>query len=171
MPVAPAVPTLGRLKPARGQGAAARAAALATCCPGHAADAALLAELPDLARQTYAELQASPQARTAYELIDTLQPRVAQRIYPQTIYRTLAQLTQHGLVHRIASTNAYRACSRPGTAHDGIHFLCIRCGAVDEAVDPGINALLNRHADAHRFAIDQRVIEISGICARCSAGS
>lgn len=170
MPVAPAVPTLGRLKPARGQGAAARAAA-ANCCPGHPADAALLAELPDLARQAYAQLLASPQARTAYELIETLQPQVAQRIYPQTIYRTLAQLTQHGLVHRIASTNAYRACSRPGTVHDGIHFLCTRCGAVDEAVDPGINALLNRHADAHRFAIDQRVIEISGICTRCSAGS
>ena len=62
----------------------------------------------------------------AATMLVAVAPRVAQRIYPQTIYRTLAQLTQHGLVHRIASTNAYRACSRPGPAHDGIHFLFVQ---------------------------------------------
>jgi len=170
-PVAVAAPTLGPLTPLGGRnGARAEDVAPAACCPVHAADAAVLAELPEIARQAYTLLHATAQARTAYELIEQLQPMVAQRVYPQTIYRALAMLTQQGLVHRIASTNAYRACSLPGTPHDGIHFLCSRCGMVEEAVDPAINALLNRHAGAHRFAIDQRVIEVSGICARCSAG-
>lgn len=165
-PYVAAPPTLTRLTPARSR--AMTASATAGCCPAHAADAEVIAALPEIARQAYALLQAVPQARTAYELIEQLQPTVAQRVYPQTIYRALALLTQQGLVHRIASTNAFRACSTPGTPHEGIHFLCTSCGAVEEAVDPGISALLDRHAGAHRFAIDQRMIEISGVCLRCS---
>lgn len=146
----------------------ARATPETGCCPTHVAEPALFDGLSDLSRRAHGVLQASPGALSAYDLIDRLQPQVAQRIYPQTIYRALAALGQHGLVHRIASTNTYRACSQPGHPHDSIHFLCRTCGSVEEAVDDAIGALLEAHAKAHRFVSDSRVVELSGICVHCS---
>jgi Fur family zinc uptake transcriptional regulator len=140
----------------------------AACCPSHAADAGVVADLPEVAREAYRVLLEGGGAMTAYALIEALQARIERRIYPQTVYRALTTLVEKSLVHRLESANSYRACSAPGTPHDGIHFLCSRCGGVEEAIDAGINDLLSKHAGLHRFAIDNRMIEVNGVCARCS---
>lgn len=175
MTVETAVPPMtatgsGATLPARTHQACSRR----TMAPRHEArapdDAATLAGLPDVAREAYLLLREQHGAMSAYALIEALSARlVTRRIYPQTVYRALATLVERNLVHRLESANSYRACSTPGTPHDGIHFLCTRCGGVEEAIVDAIDDLLNHHARQHRFAIDNRMIEVSGVCGRCSA--
>ena len=161
----------GKPRPTSGQKPDGRSDSHAedACCPAHAADASTLAGLPDVAREVYALLRDQRGALSAYALIESLSARLAAtRIYPQTVYRALATLVERNLVHRLESANSYRACSTPGTPHDGIHFLCTQCGGVEEAVDGDIDALLTRHAAQHQFAIGNRMIEVRGVCARCT---
>ncbi len=133
----------------------------------HAHAAAPLPELPETVREAYQLMLEHKGAISAYSLIEALQQRVQRRIYPQTVYRALATLVEKGLVHRLESVNSYRACSAPGAPHDGIHFMCSRCGGVEETVDPRIDGLLSKGALQRQFAIASRVIEVHGVCGNC----
>lgn len=143
--------------------------ATGTCCAdvAHAQPAAPLPELPETVREAYQLMLAHKGAISAYSLIEVLQQRVQRRIYPQTVYRALAMLVEKGLAHRLESVNGYHACSVPGTPHAGIHFMCSRCGGVEETVDPRIDGLLSKDALQRQFAIASRVIEVHGVCGTC----
>src|SRR3954471_6091356 len=89
--------------------------------------------LTRIRRQVLAVLVSDHRPLGAYEIMDRLAgsgPRPA----PITVYRALDFLLENGLVHRIASRNAFIACVHNHAAADSIVFLiCERCGAVGEA--------------------------------------
>lgn len=88
---------------------------------------------------------------------------------PPTVYRALDFLQQHGLVHRIASLNAFIGCTHAGTRHEGIFLICKRCSNVLELDAPMVtDAIGNAASDAH-FQPDNVTVEVSGICPRCAA--
>lgn len=107
---------------------------------------------------------------TAYQLLDALGRSEARRIYPQTVYRTLALLQAHGLIHKLESANAYLPCVTPAHPHDSIHLLCDVCGNAEELVDANINHLLTQDAQRQRFRIQHQMIELRGVCAGCDRG-
>lgn len=47
---------------------------------------------------------------------------------PPTVYRALDFLQQYGLVHRIASLNAFTGCTHAGKSHNGMFLICRSCG-------------------------------------------
>ena len=51
---------------------------------------------------------------------------------PPTVYRTLDFLLEQGLVHRLASLNAFVACCDPAERHGGQFLICEACGRVGE---------------------------------------
>lgn len=70
----------------------------------------------------------------AYDLMEVYaEGRTAK---PPTVYRALEFLEQFGLVHRIASLNAYVACDGDDPAHAAAFLICDCCGSAD-AFDPG----------------------------------
>jgi Fur family zinc uptake transcriptional regulator len=104
----------------------------------------------------------------AYEMIDILAAETGKRPAPVSVYRALDFLLDNGLVHRLASRNAFMACapSHCRTAPVGI-LIFDNCGRVTEATSPEIDAGLGRLAQEAGFVAQAQVVEITGLCKDC----
>ncbi len=89
---------------------------------------------------------------------------------PPTIYRALEFLQSHGLVHRIASLNAYIGCCHP-TSHHHSHFLiCRHCDTTMEIATGTISSAIHSAADAVGFLVESECVEVIGLCPNCLPG-
>lgn len=88
---------------------------------------------------------------------------------PNTVYRALEFLREHGLVHRLERLNAFVGCTEGGDhAHDAAQFLiCVKCGVVTELEDHGISHAVADAAEAAGFKPRHATVEVDGICAAC----
>ncbi len=102
----------------------------------------------------------------AYALLDKLKED-GRGAAPPTVYRALEFLLACGLIHRIESLNAYVGCSHPGENHVTQFLICRACGTAAELDDRRLGEAIGRSAAEHGFNIVSRVIELSGVCARC----
>ncbi len=102
----------------------------------------------------------------AYDILAAMS-RDGRRVAPPTVYRALDFLIAHGLVHRVASKNAFFGCPDPG--HEGAReiFICTECGHATEVSDPDLSQAVNRHATRMGFAVARQTIEVLGRCAAC----
>ncbi len=89
---------------------------------------------------------------------------------PPTVYRALDFLVAQGLVHRIASLNAFVGCVDPAAAHAGQFLICRDCGAAAELRDPRVNRAITRGAAEVGFLAEERTVEVTGICPGCQDG-
>lgn len=100
----------------------------------------------------------------AYDLMEVYaEGRTAK---PPTVYRALEFLEQFGLVHRIASLNAYVACEGDDPAHTAAFLICDCCGSADE-FDPGQVRAAAAAAAAHGFVARAVALEVRGRCRLC----
>ena len=90
---------------------------------------------------------------------------------PPTVYRALDFLQQYGLVHRIASMNAFVGCTHAGHHHNGMFLICRTCGNVLELTAPAVSTAVSRAAAEESFLPDDVTIEVAGHCPRCVAES
>lgn len=86
---------------------------------------------------------------------------------PPTVYRALDFLQQNGLVHRIASLNAFIGCTHAGEHHTGMFLICQACGNVLELAAPAVSDSIQAAAQAESFAPKDITLEIAGVCPRC----
>ena len=96
--------------------------------------------------------------------------RAGARVGLATVYRTLALLSEHGVVDALAhhpSETCYRLC---GTEHHH-HFVCSRCHRVVELGDCELDSWLANRAEAHGFLLSAHTLEVTGICAGCQSPS
>ena len=104
----------------------------------------------------------------AYDIIDRVAAATGRRLAPVTVYRALDFLVEHGLVHRLASRNAFLACGHTHDARESVAFLiCESCGVVKEASSPPMVASLENLAAAAGFESRTRIVEIAGVCGTC----
>ena len=104
----------------------------------------------------------------AYDILAKLNAKGAKHA-PMVVYRALDFLLENGLVHRIASQNAFIGCTHPGVEHDSQLLICRRCGTVAEIDSVPVAHALK--AAAPGFTIEQRTIEISGVCPHCRSSA
>ncbi|GMV61214.1 MAG: hypothetical protein AMXMBFR74_03830 [Parvibaculum sp.] len=104
----------------------------------------------------------------AYDVLDEL-ARSHKAARPPTVYRALDFLMGEGLIHKIESLNAYLGCVEAGAPHSGQFLICRQCGATEEIVDSKLETALDQAAKRAHFAAERKVVEISGLCARCAA--
>ena len=112
---------------------------------------------------------ASHSAIGAYEIMERLGKR-RRRPAPISVYRALDFLMAQRLVHRLASRNAYVACSAPRAAHGAQFLICERCGAIGELCDEAVESAIAEAAETAGFAVATQLIEVAGLCAHCSRG-
>lgn len=106
----------------------------------------------------------------AYEMIDLVAEATGKRPAPVSIYRALDFLLESGLVHRLASRNAFMACAHRHDRSAPVAFLiCEACGRVTEATAPEVEAGLGRLAEESGFTPQTQVVEITGRCRDCAA--
>ncbi len=102
----------------------------------------------------------------AYELLPAL-AEAGFNSAPPTVYRALDFLQAQGLVHRIASLNAFIGCPSPDAPHDGCFLICEGCRTVVELNADAIINQVQQEAQTMGFAVRQQTIEISGLCPNC----
>lgn len=105
----------------------------------------------------------------AYTILESLQTAQGRRAAPPTVYRALDFLLAQGLIHRIASLNAFIGCLHPEATHVGQFLICEHCGNAIELNTPEITNCILQHAEILGFVVKSQTIEISGRCAHCQA--
>ena len=123
--------------------------------------------LTPIRRQVLEVLLESHNPLGAYEIMDRAAAN-GTRPAPITIYRALDFLIANGLVHRIASRNAFLACVQNHDTGALVAFLiCESCGAVGEAAGAAIAQSLGTAAKNAGFTPRLSVVEITGVCSHC----
>lgn len=105
----------------------------------------------------------------AYDLLATL-GKERHQAAPPTVYRALDFLQDAGLVHRIASLNAFVGCGEPGVGHAGQFLICTGCGMVAELDEAQLSQSIAASAERLGFEVRRETIEIEGLCADCQRG-
>ena len=106
------------------------------------------------------------QAVGAYDLQECLGDG-SSKPAPITIYRVLDFLAEQGLVHRLASMNAFIACAHTSEKHRPEFLICRECGAIGELSSASTDAALEADAEKHGFQMESTVVEILGLCPKC----
>jgi Fur family zinc uptake transcriptional regulator len=122
--------------------------------------------LTPLRRRVLELVWGSHQPIGAYPLLEKLQMTMG-RVAPPTVYRALDFLQAQGLVHRLASLNAFIGCVRPGTSHTGQFLICASCRALAEIDDPQLHGAIAESAEAAGFEVRHPTIEVLGLCPAC----
>jgi len=115
---------------------------------------------------------ASHQPLGAYDIVDkmSLNTHTGKRIKAPTVYRAIEFLLEQGLVHRIASLNAYIGCPFPGNNHNDYFLICRICGSTAECSTESLKTIITQIAERTGFKVESQVVEISGLCPECQQG-
>ncbi|SDT18279.1 Fur family transcriptional regulator [Pseudomonas oryzae] len=139
---------------------AALAAADSVCARAGARLTALRRRVLELVWQSHRPLG-------AYDILGVLSAEDGRRAAPPTVYRALDFLLEHGLIHRLASLNAFIGCNHPGQSHQGHFFICRQCSTAIEVEQPAIGAAIHAAAAEVGFAVESQMVEVVGLCAQC----
>jgi Fur family ferric uptake transcriptional regulator len=107
-------------------------------------------------------------AVTAFELEDELRRRKAG-VGRASIYRTLEQLEQLGLLQRLEVCRGTAGYERvdPGGEHHH-HAICRECGRMIPFEDPSLERVIDRVAGRISFDAKEHEVVIRGLCERCA---
>jgi Fur family zinc uptake transcriptional regulator len=105
----------------------------------------------------------------AYDLLSRLQAKLGRKLAPPTIYRALEFLSEHRLIARLESLNAYVPCANPESPYERLFFVCDQCRTSVEIANPALETLVNKNALSLGFQIARRIMELQGTCAACQS--
>lgn len=126
--------------------------------------------LTELRRRVLELVWGSHKPIGAYAVLDQLS-RDGRKPAPPTVYRSLEFLQENGLIHRIASLNAFIGCCQPGLQHAAQFFICNLCGDALELEDDKIKHAISGDAKQLGFQIETQTVEINGVCRQCQQGN
>ncbi|HBS77409.1 MAG TPA: Fur family transcriptional regulator, partial [Pseudomonas sp.] len=101
------------------------------------------------------------------DILAELTAQDGRRAAPPTVYRALDFLLENGLVHRIASLNAFIGCNHPEHPHQGQFLICRNCHTAIELEQPAISEAIDQAARSVGFQVEGQTVEVVGLCASC----
>jgi Fur family ferric uptake transcriptional regulator len=115
------------------------------------------------ARQKVIELLGGESCAVTALEIDRRLPSVGRA----SVYRTLEQLEQLELVHRVDVGGEVVAFERndPGGHHH--HMVCVRCGRLVPFSDPALERAIEGIGQRAEFEISAHDVLLRGVCPRC----
>ena len=133
--------------------------------------AARQVRLTDIRRRVLGAVWQSHIPVGAYDILSQLNAG-GGRTAPVQVYRALEFLMDNGLVHRIASLNAFIGCAHMGEDNHAAQFLiCRSCGTTAELESAALKRALSQAVTERGFTIDSQIVEISGFCPHCALQS
>lgn len=103
----------------------------------------------------------------AYKIIEQLAAASGKRVLPPTVYRALDFLLEVGLIHRLATLNAFIGCPFPDSVHSDFFLVCRECGSVAECSAENVNQSIAATAERAGFVVESQTVEILGLCTPC----
>jgi len=100
----------------------------------------------------------------AYDLLKDFEPGGVTA--PPTVYRALDTLVAIGAAHKVASMNAYVACSLTAQDHIASFLICDCCARAEEIATP-MAGLVRQLSSERGFTASQVTLEARGRCADC----
>ncbi len=104
-----------------------------------------------------------PDVETVYRAVRTRVPTISL----DTVYRTLATLTERGLITRVLFTPGPARYDANQTRHH--HFVCTRCGLVRDIDDREIGTIQATAEVARIGRPDAVTVQFRGVCAACQS--
>ncbi|MDF1817950.1 MAG: transcriptional repressor [Immundisolibacteraceae bacterium] len=130
------------------------------------------ARLTDKRKRVLSGLLSSPQAQSAYELIDYMKSEFGESLTPTTVYRILNFLAGENLVHKLHLANKYVACSHIscGHPHEVPQFLiCSECNNVKEiGVKKTLINTLKNNVESAGYTLKSPQLELDCLCQSCT---
>jgi Fur family transcriptional regulator, zinc uptake regulator len=109
-----------------------------------------------------------PKAIGAYELASAYEQQHGCRVATNSIYRVLEFLERHGLVVHLPGGHTYAARLPRAESQISMFFVCSQCGAAAEQEAAQVEQSVRHAASAIGFVVRPRIIEVDGLCKRCS---
>ncbi|TNF08197.1 MAG: transcriptional repressor [Gammaproteobacteria bacterium] len=127
--------------------------------------------LTPIREAVFKTIWASHRPLGAYDIVDqmTLATSPVKRILPPTVYRSIEFLLEQGLIHRLASLNAYIGCPFPGNEHNDVFLICRECGSAAECSAEYLTTAVEQTALRADFQVESQMIEIVGLCPECQS--
>ncbi|CAG8868985.1 Zinc uptake regulation protein [Pseudomonas fluorescens] len=107
----------------------------------------------------------------AYDILAVLSEQDGRRAAPPTVYRALDFLLENGLVHRIASLNAFIGCSHPEHSHQSQFLICRECHVAVELEQASISDAILASASTVGFTVEAQTVEVVGLCGNCRSAA
>jgi Fur family ferric uptake transcriptional regulator len=120
-------------------------------------------------RAVAAVLEDTDQFSSAQELHARLRAQ-GERVGLATVYSQLRALATAGEIDSLRSASGEVLYRRCGLASHHHHLVCRRCGRAVELDAPDVEALTRRLGRRYGFSDLEHVLEITGVCDRCSTG-
>lgn len=146
------------------------------CCISHALESAQTIcqdkniRLTPIRQRIFELIWATHKAIGAYDLLAILQ-REDPNAKPVTIYRALDFLLNAGLIHKVASLNAFIGCSNPETAHNSVLLICDVCHDAKEVAAQEVYEAICDIGKNNAFQPQQLTLELHGCCEECQQES
>ena len=115
------------------------------------------------------ELLAGHEHFDSEQLVERLSQRKdKQRVSRATVYRTLADLEEAGLIRKVARTDGREIYEHDYGYPEHDHLICSRCKQLIEFPAETISTLLEDIAAAHGFRMTGHRLEVHGLCDACA---
>jgi Fur family zinc uptake transcriptional regulator len=143
-----------------------------TCCINHALESAQTIcqakniRLTPIRQRIFELIWSNHKTVGAYELLATLQQE-DPKAKPVTIYRALDFLLEAGLIHKVASLNAFIGCSNPQTAHNSVLLICDDCHDAKEVAAQEVYEAICEIGKNNAFHPQKLTLELHGVCDDC----
>lgn len=142
------------------------------CCISHALESAQNVccekniRLTPIRQRIFELIWSNHKAVGAYDLLASLQQE-DPKAKPVTIYRALDFLLSAGLIHKVASLNAFVGCSHPETAHNSVLLICDNCHDAKEVEAQEVYEAIYEIGRNNAFQPQQLTLELHGFCDDC----
>ncbi|MEZ6049820.1 MAG: transcriptional repressor [Planctomycetaceae bacterium] len=104
----------------------------------------------------------------AEQLINRVSQRHdSRRVSRSTVYRTLEQLVEAGLLRSVARQDSREVYEHDYGYPQHDHLICRKCGTLIEFYNSKIRDILAEVARKHGFRMDGHRLEVSGLCDEC----
>ncbi len=89
------------------------------------------------------------------------------KISKASIYRTLPLLIEGGYIQEVYKQEGHSHYEVTLNKLPHLHFICIKCNKVKEAIDEKLAELINKYGEELGFKLLTYHLEIFGICPEC----
>ena len=86
-----------------------------------------------------------------------------------TVYRTIKQLYEAGLIQRIATDDGKVYYERNISEKQHDHLICNQCGKISPLKNTGIEETLEKFCNSIGFKPEYRSLHLYGVCKKCAA--